>query len=108
MSARSNSVSVSAAAPVRANTFGEPFDQAVRDWVKGHPVDAAVQRGEAAVAEWVDEFSSVWARYLMRARAPADELLVEFVCSPLVAVTRYNPDRAIQLAQDLGLDILHD
>ncbi|EPS92470.1 hypothetical protein FOMPIDRAFT_1056840, partial [Fomitopsis schrenkii] len=44
----------------------------------------------------------------MRARAPADELLVEFVCSPLVSVTRYNPDRAIQLAQDLGLDILHD
>ncbi|EPS92485.1 hypothetical protein FOMPIDRAFT_1056827, partial [Fomitopsis schrenkii] len=97
MSARSNSVSASTAAPVRANTFGEPFDQAVRDW-----------SGEAAVAEWVDVFSSVWARYLMRARAPADEYLVEFVWGPLMAVARANPDRAIQMAQDLGLDILHD
>ncbi|EPS98496.1 hypothetical protein FOMPIDRAFT_91424 [Fomitopsis schrenkii] len=44
----------------------------------------------------------------MRARAPADEYLVEFVWMPLMSVARANPERAIQLVQDLGLDILHD
>ncbi|KAI0715571.1 hypothetical protein C8Q72DRAFT_891625 [Fomitopsis betulina] len=109
MSARSASASASASAPVPApaSTFGAAFDQAVRDWIMQHPIQGVLQLGDDAVVRWVDEFASIWARYLMRVRGPADELLTEFVWTPLMTIAQVDKDRAVRLADEFGLDILH-
>ncbi|EPS93809.1 hypothetical protein FOMPIDRAFT_88700 [Fomitopsis schrenkii] len=111
MSTRSVSApaSASASAPIPAptSTFGAAFDQTVRDWIMQHPIQGALQRGDDAIVRWVDEFASIWARYLMRVRGPADELLTEFVWTPLMTIVSTDEDRAVRLADEFGLDILH-
>ncbi|EPS92528.1 hypothetical protein FOMPIDRAFT_1056781 [Fomitopsis schrenkii] len=72
-----------------------------------HPIQGALQRGDDAIVRWVDEFASVWARYLMRVRGPADELLTEFVWTPLMTIVSADEGRAVRLADEFGLEILH-
>ncbi|KAI0712700.1 hypothetical protein C8Q72DRAFT_892135 [Fomitopsis betulina] len=109
MSARSVSTAASVSAPVPAPTltFGAAFDQMVRDWIMQHPIQGALRRGDDAIVRWVDEFASVWARYLMRVWGPADELLTEFIWTPLMTIVRADEDRAVCLADEFGLEILN-